>query len=59
MALLISDPATMGLSISDFTTIALGLTPNARCSAAQAGAARRAAGGGRRAAGGRDTTIAP
>ena len=50
MALLISDPATMGLSISDFNTIALGLTPNVRCSAAQAGG-RSTAGGGRHAGG--------
>ena len=40
---------TIALSISDFTTIALGLTPNVRCSAARHG---------ERAAGGRDTTIA-
>ena len=50
IGLSISDFNTIALSISDFTTIALGLTPNVRCSAARAGG-RGTAGGGR--AGGR------
>ena len=43
MALLISDPATMGLSISDFTTIALGLAP--QCALQRSAGGRAAAGG--------------